>query len=141
MTRICPVCKSKLSLHAPEGYCPECAAKETNAQAIFVVSEAEIRKAAQFQPGSVTPAAERWSVSLRTDDLGIDILLLTYEELAAIAAERPEINAAMQSCSYQITWKGVPVVAVGPPSAVVYWRLTGTGRRDCEPWHPDEIAW
>jgi hypothetical protein len=117
MTRFCPVCKTKLSKHVPEGYCPEC---ESKCQGPIVALDSQLGEfvAAQriensqdvekrygLRPGTLTGRVS-------TDDLGIDILLVTYEELAAIAAERPEINAAMQSLSYQITWKGVPVVAV-----------------------------
>lgn len=89
MTRICLVCKSKVSHHAPEGYCPECSAKEVNMppdepevvtvtadqiehavrrlqkqitlstadyDSIASAAEAEIKHAAKFSPGSVTPA-------------------------------------------------------------------------------------
>lgn len=111
MPRICPICKTILNPHVPDGYCPECAAREINTPApvnpdLFVASEENIELLVGRTGHRATPGA------VSTDSLGIDILLLTYEELAAIAAERPEINAAMQSLSYQITWKGVPVIAV-----------------------------
>lgn len=104
MSNTCPTCKTKLSKQAPKGYCPECAASQIGPPVplnhdLFITSDESIRKC--FKPAAVV-----------TDDIGIDVLLVTYEELAAIAAERPEINAAMQSLSYRITWKGIPVIAV-----------------------------
>jgi hypothetical protein len=116
-SKLCPTCKCKLSKHAPPGYCPDCSAKDINTPPptdpdLFVASDEEIRAAAQFCPGSVVPAAKVTQVPIPIDDIGIDILLVTHEELAAIAAERPEINAALIMGPCQMSWRGVRVQPV-----------------------------
>ena len=76
-----------------------------------------------------------------------DVIAIKEGQVVLVSCKRsrwpgPDERAALVRIAAMIGLGiGVPVVAVGPPSAVVYWRLTGTGRRDCEPWHPDEIAW
>lgn len=75
-----------------------------------------------------------------------DVIAIKEGQVVLVSCKRsawpgPDERAALLRIAAMIPGVGVPVVAVGPPSAVVYWRLTGAGRRDCEPWHPDEIAW
>lgn len=77
-------------------------------------------------------------------DLG-DVVAIKPGQVLLVNVKRttppgPKERADLLRVAACLPGVGVPLVALGPASAVTFRRLTGTGPHDWTPWTPDEIG-
>ena len=73
-----------------------------------------------------------------------DVIAIKPGQVLLVSVKRttppgPVERTALVGVARMLPGVGVPLVALGPVSALSYRRLTGVGPKAWEPWNPDEI--